>query len=89
MRKIEQCEEDGFGDLPICMAKTQYSFSNDPELIGAPEDHLLEVRDVVANTGAGFLVALSGEIMRMPGLPRIPSAAGMSVDADGVITGLS
>ena len=89
MRKIEQCEEDGFGDLPICMAKTQYSFSNDPELVGAPEDHLLEVRDVVANTGAGFLVALSGEIMRMPGLPRIPSAAGMSVDADGVITGLS
>ncbi len=89
MRKIEQCEEDGFGDLPICMAKTQYSFSNDPELIGAPEDHLLEVRDVVANTGAGFLVALSGEIMRMPGLPRIPSAAGMSVDADGVISGLS
>ncbi len=79
----------GFGDLPVCMAKTQYSFSDDANLLGAPRDFKITVREVRVSAGAGFVVALTGEIMTMPGLPKVPAANGMDIDATGKITGLS
>jgi formate--tetrahydrofolate ligase len=82
-------EAMGFGTLPICMAKTQYSFSADPELRGAPEGFLLSVREVRLSAGAGFVVAVCGDIMTMPGLPKRPSAERIRLDARGRITGLS
>jgi formate--tetrahydrofolate ligase len=88
-KKIEKFQEDGFGSLPICIAKTQYSFSTDPQLRGAPEGHVFNVRDVYLNAGAGFMVVLSGEIMTMPGLPRVPASDGIDIDADGNIVGLA
>ncbi|MCZ3237941.1 formate--tetrahydrofolate ligase, partial [Acinetobacter baumannii] len=78
----------GYGHLPICMAKTQYSFSTDPSLMGAPEGHIVGVRDVRLSAGAGFVVAICGEIMTMPGLPRVPAADTIRLDADGQIDGL-
>ena len=78
----------GFGNLPICIAKTQYSFSTDPQLRGAPTGHVFNVRDVYLNAGAGFMVVLSGEIMTMPGLPRVPAANSIDLTEDGRITGL-
>ena len=78
----------GFGDLPICMAKTQYSFSDDPLKLGAPEDFDVTVRSLKVSAGAGFIVALTGDIMTMPGLPRVPAAEKIDVDEDGKITGL-
>ncbi len=74
--------------LPICIAKTQYSFSDDPKLLGAPEGFEIEVRDLTLSSGAGFIVVLLGEIMKMPGLPKTPAAENIDVDKDGVITGL-
>ena len=88
-KKIEKFQEDGFGSLPICIAKTQYSFSTDPQLRGAPEGHVFNVRDVYLNAGAGFMVVLSGEIMTMPGLPKVPASAAIDIDADGNIVGLA
>ena len=88
-KKLEQFQNAGFGHFPICMAKTQYSFSADPTLFGAPSGHTLEIKDVLLNTGAEFVVALAGDIMRMPGLPRIPAAQGMFVNEKGFIEGLS
>jgi formate--tetrahydrofolate ligase len=88
-KKIEKFQEDGFGNLPICIAKTQYSFSTDPQLRGAPEGHVFNVRDVYLNAGAGFMVVLSGEIMTMPGLPKIPASDNIDIDADGQIVGLA
>ncbi|HET7924228.1 MAG TPA: formate--tetrahydrofolate ligase [Rhodanobacteraceae bacterium] len=88
-KKIEKFQEDGFGNLPICIAKTQYSFSTDPQLRGAPEGHVFNVRDVYLNAGAGFMVVLSGEIMTMPGLPKIPASDNIDIDADGNIVGLA
>jgi formate--tetrahydrofolate ligase len=88
-KKIEKFQEDGFGKLPICIAKTQYSFSTDPQLRGAPEGHVFNVRDVYLNAGAGFMVVLSGEIMTMPGLPKVPASDGIDIDADGNIVGLA
>ncbi|HVY63920.1 MAG TPA: formate--tetrahydrofolate ligase [Gammaproteobacteria bacterium] len=88
-KKIEKFQEDGFGNLPICIAKTQYSFSTDPQLRGAPEGHVFNVRDVYLNAGAGFMVVLSGEIMTMPGLPKVPASDGIDIDADGNIVGLA
>jgi formate--tetrahydrofolate ligase len=88
-KKIEKFQEDGFGDLPICIAKTQYSFSTDPQLRGAPTGHVFNVRDVYINAGAGFMVALSGDIMTMPGLPRKPASDHIDIDANGEIVGLS
>ena len=88
-KKIEQFQEDGFGNLPICIAKTQYSFSTDPKLRGAPTGHVFNVRDVYLNAGAGFMVVLSGEIMTMPGLPRKPASDNIDIDADGNIVGLA
>ena len=87
-KQAAQLTELGFGGLPICMAKTQHSFSDDPSLLGAPEGFTVTVRDLKVSAGAGFLVALTGDIMTMPGLPRVPSAEKIDVDEDGRITGL-
>ncbi|WP_151720495.1 formate--tetrahydrofolate ligase [Gemmobacter serpentinus] len=81
-------EEAGYGDLPVCMAKTQYSFSTDPSLRGAPSGHVVPVREVRLSAGAGFIVAICGEIMTMPGLPRVPSAETIRLNAAGQIEGL-
>jgi formate--tetrahydrofolate ligase len=81
-------EAAGFGHLPVCMAKTQYSFSADPTLLGAPEGHVVPVREVRLSAGAGFVVAICGDIMTMPGLPRLPAAEAIRVNAEGQIEGL-
>ncbi|WP_043337626.1 formate--tetrahydrofolate ligase [Belnapia moabensis] len=86
--KLRRFEEMGFGHVPVCVAKTQYSFSADPTLMGAPSGHVLPVRDVRLSAGAGFVVAICGEIMTMPGLPRRPAAESIGLDADGAIDGL-
>ncbi|WP_294753923.1 formate--tetrahydrofolate ligase, partial [uncultured Flavonifractor sp.] len=78
----------GFGGLPICMAKTQYSFSDDQNLLGAPEGFTVTVRNIKVSAGAGFLVALTGDIMTMPGLPKVPAAEKVDVDENGKISGL-
>jgi len=82
-------EDAGFGNLPVCMAKTQYSFSTDPGLLGAPEGHVVRLREVRLAAGAGFVVAICGDIMTMPGLPRHPAAEIMHLNASGQIEGLS
>jgi formate--tetrahydrofolate ligase len=87
-QQIAQFEEDGFGHLPVCMAKTQYSFSTDPNLRGAPSDHVVPIREARLSAGAGFVVVICGEIMTMPGLPRVPAANHIRVDGDGRIEGL-
>jgi formate--tetrahydrofolate ligase len=87
-RKLALWQKAGFGHLPVCMAKTQYSFSADPKLLGAPEGFTLPVRDVTLSAGAGFVVALCGDIMTMPGLPRVPAANSIRLDADGLVEGL-
>ena len=87
-KQLKQLEELGFGDLPICMAKTQYSFSDDQKKLGAPKDFRISVRNLKVSAGAGFIVALTGEIMTMPGLPKVPAAEKIDVDENGVITGL-
>ncbi|CAN0508855.1 unnamed protein product, partial [Scytosiphon promiscuus] len=78
--QLAKWEADGFGHLPVCMAKTQYSFSTDPSLRGAPEGHAVPVREVRLSAGAGFIVAICGEIMTMPGLPKVPSANHIRLD---------
>jgi len=88
MKQLKQLEELGFGNLPICMAKTQYSFSDDPKLLGAPRDFVLTIRNLKVSAGAGFIVALTGDIMTMPGLPKVPAAEKIDVDITGKITGL-
>ena len=87
-RKAKELEALGFGNLPICVAKTQYSFSDDPKLLGAPHDFTLNVRDLRVSAGAGFVVALTGNIMTMPGLPKEPAAEKIDVTDDGRIVGL-
>lgn len=87
-RQMRQLEQDGFGALPVCIAKTQYSFTDDQKRLGAPEDFRITVRDVHVAAGAGFVVALTGAIMTMPGLPRHPAAENIDVDDQGRITGL-
>ncbi len=86
--QLKDWEEQGFGDFPICMAKTQYSFSTDPALKGAPENHSVNIREVRLSAGAGFIVAIAGDIMTMPGLPRVPSAEAIHLDDDGLVQGL-
>ncbi|RNF34528.1 formate--tetrahydrofolate ligase [Paracoccus methylarcula] len=86
--QLETWEEAGYGHLPVCIAKTQYSFSTNPALHGAPEGHIVPVREVRLNAGAGFIVAICGEIMSMPGLPRQPAAENIGVDENGWIEGL-
>jgi len=87
-KQIAQFEAMGFGSLPICMAKTQYSFSDDATLLGAPKDFSVTIRSLKISAGAGFIVALTGDIMTMPGLPKVPSAESIDVDDDAKITGL-
>ena len=87
-KQAERLTELGFGDLPVCMAKTQYSLSDDPALLGAPKDFSVTVRSLKVSAGAGFIVALTGEIMTMPGLPKVPAAEKIDVDENGRITGL-
>lgn len=88
LQKLARWEAEGFGHLPVCVAKTQYSFSADPTALGAPSGHVLPVRDVRLSAGAGFVVAVCGEIMTMPGLPRRPAAETIGLDAEGRIDGL-
>ena len=87
-RQIRELTKLGYGNIPVCMAKTQYSFSDDANKLGAPEDFTVTVRNVKVSAGAGFIVALTGEIMTMPGLPKVPSAEKIDVDENGVISGL-
>lgn len=86
--QIKDLQEGGFGDLPVCIAKTQYSFSSDPNKKGAPTGHILPVREVRLSAGAGFIVAVCGDIMTMPGLPRIPSANSIRLNEQGQVEGL-
>ena len=86
--QLKQWEEQGYGNLPVCMAKTQYSFTTDPNRRGAPRGHSLPVREVRLSAGAGFVVVICGEIMTMPGLPRVPSAENIRINEDGLIDGL-
>ena len=86
--KMQKLQELGFGELPVCIAKTQYSFSDNEKLLGAPEGFTLTVRDMKVSAGAGFVVALTGKIMTMPGLPKVPAAEKIDVDENGRITGL-
>jgi formate--tetrahydrofolate ligase len=86
--QIEQFQNSGFGKLPICVAKTQYSFSTDPNRKGAPSGHEVSIREVRLSAGAGFLVFVCGDIMTMPGLPRVPAADKIHIDDAGLIQGL-
>jgi formate--tetrahydrofolate ligase len=86
--QLRQWEAAGYGHLPVCMAKTQYSFSTDPNLRGAPTGHTVPVREVRLSAGAGFVVAICGEIMTMPGLPRSPSSERIFLNEQGYIEGL-
>ena len=87
-KQLKQLTRLGFGKLPICVAKTQYSFSDDPNKLGAPKGFRISVRNLKVSAGAGFIVALTGDIMTMPGLPKVPAAEKIDVDENGVITGL-
>ena len=87
-KQAQRLTDLGFGGLPICMAKTQYSFSDDQSLLGAPEGFTVTVRNIKVSAGAGFLVALTGDIMTMPGLPKVPAAEKVDVDENGRISGL-
>jgi formate--tetrahydrofolate ligase len=87
-KNIAQCETMGLGATPVCIAKTQYSFSDDPAKLGRPTGYRLTIRDVYPSAGAGFVVALAGDIMTMPGLPKVPAAESIRVLPDGTIEGL-
>ncbi len=87
-KQIDKLEELGFGKMPVCMAKTQYSFSDDASLLGAPRGFTVTIRNIKVSAGAGFIVALTGDIMTMPGLPKVPAAERIDVDETGKITGL-
>ena len=87
-KALTNLEKLGFGNLPICVAKTQYSLSDDQHKLGRPENFTITVRDAYVSAGAGFVVVLTGEIIQMPGLPRVPAAENIDVNADGVIDGL-
>ena len=87
-RELKRITDLGMGDFPVCMAKTQYSLSDDPKKLGRPSGFTINVREVYASAGAGFVVAINGSIMTMPGLPKKPAAFGIDVNDEGVITGL-
>ena len=87
-KALARIEEMGFGNLPVCMAKTQYSLSDDQTKLGRPTGFTINVRDTYVSAGAGFVVVLTGAIMTMPGLPKKPAADNIDVDENGVITGL-
>jgi formate--tetrahydrofolate ligase len=86
--QLKQFEEQGCGRFPVCIAKTQYSFTTDPAARNAPSDHIVGVREVRLSAGAEFVVAICGEIMTMPGLPRVPAANSITLTEDGLVTGL-
>ncbi|MEP4802950.1 MAG: formate--tetrahydrofolate ligase, partial [Hyphomicrobiales bacterium] len=86
--QLRDWEAKGYGDLPVCMAKTQYSFSTDPNLRGAPTGHVVPIREVRLSAGAGFIVVVTGAIMTMPGLPRVPSSEKIFLNDEGHIEGL-
>lgn len=88
LKQLQKLTDLGFGELPVCMAKTQYSLSDDPTLLGRPEDFEINVREVYVSAGAGFVVVLTGAVMTMPGLPKTPAAFSIDVDKAGKITGL-
>jgi len=87
-KQLEQLTKLGFSELPICMAKTQYSFSDNPLLLGAPRGFEVTIRNLKVSAGAGFIVALAGDIMTMPGLPKVPAAENIDIDSEGRISGL-
>ncbi|WP_087117925.1 formate--tetrahydrofolate ligase [Corynebacterium urinipleomorphum] len=87
-RDLQLLKDNGWDTLPVCISKTQYSFSDDPTALGAPEGHTLHVQRLLPRTGAGFVVVLTGDVMTMPGLPKVPAANNIDVDADGTISGL-
>ena len=87
-KEIKNLEAIGLGNLPVCMAKNQYSLTDDAKKLGRPSGFRITIRDITASAGAGFLVALTGDIMKMPVLPKVPSAEKIDVDANGVISGL-
>ena len=86
--QFRQYQQAGYGHYPVCIAKTQYSFSTDPDLKGVPSNHVVPIREIRLSNGAEFLVVICGDLMTMPGLPRKPSALGIRLDADGQIDGL-
>jgi formate--tetrahydrofolate ligase len=87
-KQLKKLEDLGFGSLPVCMAKTQYSLSDDPALLGRPSGFEMSIREAYVSAGAGFVVVLTGSVMTMPGLPKKPAAYQIDVNEDGVITGL-
>ena len=87
-KKIDELQESGYGNYPVCVAKTQYSFSIDPKLKGAPSDHEIPIREVRLSSGAEFIVVVCGSIMTMPGLPRVPAADSIKLNDKGEIEGL-
>jgi formate--tetrahydrofolate ligase len=88
LTQLKDITELGYGNLPVCMAKTQYSLSDDPKLLGRPEGFEITVREVQLAAGAGFVIVLTGNVMTMPGLPKKPAAYGIDIDDKGTITGL-
>ena len=88
LKQLQKLTDLGFGELPVCMAKTQYSLSDDPTLLGRPEEFEVTVREVYVSAGAGFVVVLTGAVMTMLGLPKTPAAFSIDVDKEGKITGL-
>ena len=88
LKQLQKLTELGFSELPVCMAKTQYSLSDDPALLGRPKDFEINVREVYVSAGAGFVVVLTGAVMTMPGLPKNPAAFSIDVNEKGKITGL-
>jgi formate--tetrahydrofolate ligase len=88
LQNIRNLERNGLDKMPICIAKTQYSLSDDPTLLGRPTGFNITVREVKVSAGAGFIVAITGEIMTMPGLPKVPAANNIDISSDGTITGL-
>jgi formate--tetrahydrofolate ligase len=86
--QIKQLQENGYGHFPVCIAKSQYSFSTDPNLKGAPTGHVMAIREVRLSAGAGFIVVVCGDIMTMPGLPRVPAANHINIDDSGEVVGL-
>ena len=87
-KALQKIEAMGFSKMPVCMAKTQYSLSDNPKLLGRPQGFEVNIREVYVSAGAGFVVAITGSIMTMPGLPKVPAAEGIDVDENGKITGL-
>ena len=86
--QIRNLQDSGYGNFPVCIAKTQYSFSTDPNLKGAPSNHMVAIREVRLSAGAGFIVVVCGDIMTMPGLPRVPAANSIAIDENGEVAGL-